>query len=58
MAGFNYFLLVNCIFVEKIIKSCNVHYNKSTIQYICSIIILFIFNWDFLNQSGIMVYLL
>ena len=57
MSGFNYFLLVNCIFVfaEKIIKSCNINYNKSTIQYISCIVILFIFNWDFLNQSGIIM---
>lgn len=56
MSGFNYFLLVNCIYVfaEKLIKSCNINYNKSTIQYICCVVILFIFDWNFLGIKNIM----
>lgn len=56
MAGFNYFLLVNCIYIfsEKIINSCNIEYKKYSIQYISCIVILFIFNWDFLAIHNIM----
>ena len=55
MSGFNYFLLVNCIYVfaEKLVKSCNIDYKRYSIQYISCIVILFIFDWNFLGIKNI-----
>ena len=56
MAGFHYFLMINCIyaFAEKIIVNTNIKVKKEFLQYIPSIVLLFAFNEMFLKNKGIL----
>lgn len=57
LAGFNYFLLVNVIYVfnEKILKLLKIEYKESFIQYTALIVLLFAFDERFLVLKNISI---